>query len=88
MLADPLAGGELVEQGAVETARGMQVDVLDDGGLAQLCLAQTAGEALVLAAGRLAIDKQAEPILAGQFGGLGRVLHLRYPPSSPRSGTA
>ena len=29
MIADPLAGGELVEQGTVETARGMQVDVFD-----------------------------------------------------------
>jgi hypothetical protein len=76
MIADPLAGGELLEQGAVEAAGRVKVDVLDDGGLAQLCLAQSAGEALVLATGRFSIDQEAEPILAGQFGGLGRVLHL------------
>jgi hypothetical protein len=76
MIADPLAGGEPLEEGAVEAARRVKIDVFDDGGLSQLCRAQSAGEALVLAAGRFAIDQEAEPILAGQFGGLGRVLHL------------
>ena len=38
--------------------------------------AQTAREALVLAARRLTIDQQAEPILAGQLGGIGSVLQL------------
>ena len=76
MVADPLAGGELVEQSAVEAAVGAEVDVLDDGRLAQPGLAQAAGEALVLAAGRLAIDEQPEPILAAQFGGIGSVLQL------------
>jgi hypothetical protein len=54
----------------------VQVDVLDDGGLAQPCFAQAAGETLVLAAGRFAIDQKAEPILAGQLDRLRRVLHL------------
>src|SRR4030088_3169022 len=49
MIAHPLAGGEPLEQGTVEAAWCMQINVLDDGGLAQLSLAQTAGEALVLA---------------------------------------
>ena len=35
VVADPLAGGELLEQGAIEAARRAQVDVLDDRGLAQ-----------------------------------------------------
>jgi len=65
MIAQPLAGGELVEQGAVEAAGRVQVDVLHDGGLAQLGRAQPACEALVLAAGRFAVDQQAEPILTG-----------------------
>jgi hypothetical protein len=43
MIAQPLAGGEFLEQGVVEAARRMQVDVLDDGGLAQLGVAQPAG---------------------------------------------
>jgi hypothetical protein len=74
MLADPFAGGELAEQGAVEAAMGAEIDVLDDGGLAQPRFAQAAGEALVLAAGRLAIDEQPEPVLAAEFPGIGSVL--------------
>src|SRR6185295_17972519 len=35
MLAKPIGGGELLEQGAVETAMRTVIDVLDDGGLAQ-----------------------------------------------------
>jgi hypothetical protein len=34
MVADPLAGGELEEEGAVEAAMGPEVDVLDAGLLA------------------------------------------------------
>ena len=74
MLADPFAGGELPEQGAVEAAMGAKIDVLDDGGLAQPRFAQAAGEALVLAAGRLAIDEEPEPVLATEFTGIGSVL--------------
>ena len=54
----------------------MQVDVLDNGGLAQPSLAQAASEALVLAAGRFAVDEQPKPILARQLGGVGSVLQL------------
>jgi hypothetical protein len=76
MVANPLATGELLEEGEVEAARGAEVDILDHGGLAQSGFAQTTREALVLAAGRLTIDQQAEPILAGQLGGIGSVLQL------------
>lgn len=76
MVAQPLAGGELLEQRAVEAARRVQIDVFDNGGLAQLGLAQAAGKALVLAAGRLAVDQQAEPVFPAQLGGVGRVLQL------------
>src|SRR6266446_5058060 len=51
-----------------------EIDVLDDRGLAQPRFAQAAGEALVLAAGRLAIDVQPEPVLATEFAGIGSVL--------------
>ena len=37
-------------------------------------LAQTAGEPLVLAAGRFAVNEQPEPILAAEFAGVGSVL--------------
>ncbi len=81
MLAQPVAGGELLEQGAVEAAMGMEIDALDDGalaqpGLAQPGLVQATKEALVLAAGRLAIHEQPEPVLAAEFAGIGRVLQL------------
>src|SRR5260370_16025919 len=58
MLADPFAGGELPEQGAVEAAMGAEIDVLDDGGLAQPRFAQRAGAGLGLAASGPAV---AEP---------------------------
>jgi hypothetical protein len=54
----------------------VQIDVLDNSGLAQLGLAQSAGQALVLAAGRLAVDQQAEPVFPAQFGSIGGVLQL------------
>src|SRR5437868_9170445 len=69
MVADPLAGRKLEKEGTVEAAVGAEIDVLDDGRLAQPGLTQAAGEPLVLAAGRLAIDEQPEPILATEFAG-------------------
>ncbi len=76
MVAQPFAGGEFLEQGAIEAARRMQVAVFDDGGLAQLGFTQPAGKSLVLAAGRLAVDQEAEPVFPAQLGGVGRVLQL------------
>ena len=63
---DPLAVGELVEQGAVEAARGAVIDVLDDGLLAQPGIAQPGGEPLVAAMGDLAIEQQTEPVGMGE----------------------
>jgi hypothetical protein len=76
MLANPLTARELEEESPVEAAVGAEVDVLDDGRLAQPGLAQTAGEPLVLAAGRLAVDEQPEPILVAEFAGIGSALQL------------
>ena len=56
MVADPIAARKLEEESAVEAAVGAEVDVLDDGRLAQPGLAQAAGEPLVLAAGRFAVN--------------------------------
>ena len=77
MVADPLAGRKLEKEGTVEAAVGAEIDVLDDGRLAQPGLTQAAGEPLVLAAGRLAIDEQPEPILATEFAGIGGVVQLK-----------
>jgi hypothetical protein len=46
---DPLAPDELVEQCAIEAARGTVIDVLDDGVVAQPGVAQSGGQALVAA---------------------------------------
>jgi len=62
VLADPLAAGEREEESTVEAAVGAEVDVLDDGSLPQSGVAEPASQALVLAAGRLAIDEQPKPI--------------------------
>src|SRR5438067_12598137 len=76
MVADPLAGRKLEKEGTVEAAVGAEIDVLDDGRLAQPGLAQAAGEPLVLATGRFAVNEQPEPILAAEFAGIGSVLQL------------
>src|SRR5438046_9102164 len=76
MVSDPLAARKLEKEGTVEAAVGAEIDVLDDGRLAQPGLAQAAGEPLVLAAGRFAIDEQPEPILAAEFADVGSVLQL------------
>ena len=57
LACDPLAGGELLEQSAVEAAWGPVIDVLDAGRLAQSGVAQPGGKPLV-AAGELAIQSR------------------------------
>ena len=66
MRIDPFAGSKLVEQGAIEAARGTVIDVLDDGMVAQSGIAQPRCETFVAAMGDLAIDEQAEPIGMGE----------------------
>ena len=68
MVADPLAGGELEEEGAVEAAWGPVIDVLDAGLLAQSGIAP-GGQPLVAAMGELAIDQQPEPVGMSERGG-------------------
>ena len=67
---DPIAGGELVEQGTVETPWRAVIDVLDDGVVAQPGITQSSGKALVAAISDFAIDKQTEPVGMGQGGAL------------------
>src|SRR5271155_4959290 len=55
---DPIAGDELGEQRLIETALGLDVDILDDGRLAQACELQSADEFLVLALDGLAVDHE------------------------------
>src|SRR6266702_2426689 len=57
---DPVAGDELGEQCLIETALGLDVDVLDDGRLAQACELQSADQPLVFALDGLAVDHERE----------------------------
>lgn len=66
MRIDPRAAGELVEQPAIEAARGPVIDVLDDGVVAQSGITQPGGEAFVATMGDLAIDEQTEPVGVGE----------------------
>jgi hypothetical protein len=75
-VADPATSGELLEQRAIEPARRAEVGILDDRALPQSGVAQSSIEPLVLSAGRLAIEQQAEPVLAGDVVGRRGVLHL------------
>ena len=52
--------------GAIEAARRAQVDVLDDGVLAQRGELEPRGEALVVALGGFAVDQQPEALLERQ----------------------
>src|SRR5208337_966623 len=71
-LADPVTACKLVEQSTVEAAWCAEVGVLDHRVLAQACLAQPAAQPFVLSAGDLAVEQQAEPVLAREVGS-GRV---------------
>ena len=73
MLADPAAARQAVGQRPIQAARGAEIRVLDHRRLTQPGLPQPAGEALVLPAGRLAVDQQAQPVRAGQLSRLGCV---------------
>jgi len=60
---DPAAGGELAEEGLVELAARLVVDVLDARlAQAQLRLAQRGRQAAVLAGERLGLDEEAEAL--------------------------
>src|SRR5215469_14109862 len=74
MLTDPLAGRQLEEEATVEAAVGAEVNVLDNRRLTQSGLAQATGQPFVLAAGRLAVDEEPEPMLAAELTGIGGVL--------------
>ena len=61
---DPLTLGELLEQGAVEPARGEVIYVLDARGLAEFCGAQPRRQPFVAPKRSLPIEQQGEPVMA------------------------
>src|SRR6476646_3936602 len=76
IVADPSAGRELLEQGAIEPTRRAAVGILDDGVLPQPRVAQPAAQSLVFTAGGFAVEQQAEPVLAGQIVSRRIALHI------------
>ena len=64
------------EQRTVQTARCTEVGVLYHGALTQPGVTEPSGETLVVARGGLAVEQQAEPVLAREVGGGGVALHL------------
>jgi len=77
--ADPLAPGELEEQGSVETAWGAVVDILDAGGLAQFGGAGPALEALLPAQCRLLVEQQRQPFRMIEASGLRMIRKVLEP---------
>src|SRR5215471_5494261 len=63
---DPFAAGELGKQRLIEAARGLRVQILDNGALSQIGILETQYEPLALALDRFAIDEQAQPLLEGE----------------------
>jgi hypothetical protein len=73
---DPLAGGELLEQGAIQSSRAAIIDILDGCLMAQPGIAQAANELLVVAIGRFPIEQKGKPFAVGQAVGLAGGLDL------------
>ncbi len=79
MIAQPLAGGQVLDQGLVQTARGAVVEIFQAGGLAQAGLAQAGPQAALLAFGQLPVGEQAETFLEAEGVDLGEP--LRFSPA-------
>ena len=74
---DPLAGGELLEERAVEASGSAVVDVLDGGlAVAELGVLEPVLQATVVALGDLAVEQQGEPFGVVELVGLGLAAHL------------
>ena len=69
MRIDPAAFGELLEQRAVEAARGAVIDILDGGLMAQPGIAQAGVQPPVTPVAGLLVEQQSEPFRMGQRGG-------------------
>ena len=76
-VGNPLAGGELLEQGAVETSGGAIVDVLNRGlAVTQPCVPEAILQPPMVTLGDLAVKQQGEPVAMGELVGLGLAVHL------------
>ena len=67
---DPIALGELLEQGAIKTSGGAVVGVFDACLVAELRRAQPGRQAFVFPPGSLPVEEQSEPVGVGKILGL------------------
>ncbi len=74
--ADPIADHELLEELAIEAARGAVIDVLDQRLLAQPGIAEPGGEFLVVPVGHFPVEQESQPFRMGECRGLGGGLGL------------
>ena len=72
-LAEPLAGGQLGDEAAIQTARRGVVEVLQAGAVLELGLAQAGLQAAILAQGQFPVHEQAEALLEAQGVDVGQV---------------
>ena len=68
---DPVALDEPLEQGPVEPPRGLVVDILGRGLMAQASVAQSCAQALVLTMDGLTIEQQGQPVAVAEGVGFG-----------------
>jgi hypothetical protein len=76
MRIDPATFGEFLEQGAIETAGGAVIDILDGGLMAQPGIAQAGEQAPVTSIANLLIEQQGEPFGMGRRGSFSGCLDL------------
>ena len=65
-LANPAAARQIAHEGAIEPARGPQVEVLQTGVLAQMRPAQAMGQSQVGPVGCFALDQQGQLVVEGK----------------------
>ena len=76
MRIDPGALGELLEEGAIETARGTIVDILDCCLMAKPGIAQAKAQPPVTSVAGLLVEQQGEPFGMAQCSGFGGCFDL------------
>lgn len=74
--ADPVAGGQFEEERAIQAPYGMVIDILDTGGVAQLCRACSSLEAQLLAQRLLLFQQEGQPFGVVEIEGLGLGLEI------------
>jgi hypothetical protein len=67
-LLDPAPTGKVLEEGAIEAARGAIVDVLDDGLMTQPGVAQPCPQPSIVAFGGFAIEQESQPFGMRELG--------------------